>query len=96
VLTVVGHTPEGKRVLRGVFWFPHTHGIPLDIIVDLLTQHDCVVDWEDYYRTGRSEGVSARTLQTRIVQALQDAGQRTAAEMAETLFSAFEERLGVE
>lgn len=52
-----GVTPEGRRVMGGVFQFYETEGLPLDDILAALWDHNALPDWValvlDMTRAGR-------------------------------------------
>ena len=68
-----GRTPEGRLIVRNVFGFYETHGLPLDDIFAGLWRHNALPDWIDLYdamiRAGRP---AERTLQA-LIAAVNDA-----------------------
>jgi len=52
-----GVTPEGLKVMGGVFQFYETEGLPLDDILASLWEHNALPDWvalvQDMTRAGR-------------------------------------------
>jgi len=56
LLRVVGKTPDDKLVVRGVFRFYETHGLPLDMIVDKLDREGFMPDWLDFAKEAVKAG----------------------------------------
>lgn len=76
MLSVVGSTPDGARVLSGVYVFCATFGLPLDVTLSLLMQKGCVPSWEHYIVEGLNEGAKKSTLVSKIVSACSMCGLR--------------------
>lgn len=53
---VTGRTQDGKLVIGGVFRFVGEQGIPLDLIVSFLNEHNLMLDWLDFLRDSEKEG----------------------------------------
>lgn len=45
LLHQTGVTPEGRKVMGGVFAFYETHGLPLDDVMAQLWDRDALPDW---------------------------------------------------
>lgn len=54
--------------------FKHSEalGIPLDIIVDQIKEHDCVVDWLEFYKVSTDHGWNIKTTIDKIEYTLID------------------------
>ena len=46
---VSGKTEDGVRIIRGTFPFVNSIGLPLDVVVEYLRDHGCMMDWIDFY-----------------------------------------------
>lgn len=44
-----GKTEDGVRIIRGTFPFVNSIGLPLDVVVEYLRDHGCMMDWIDFY-----------------------------------------------
>ena len=71
-IDAVGQTPDGKRVMSGIFKVYNTIGLPLDVIVEALDQTGCVVDWEDFYVEARRCKMSHEAIMVRMEDAMSD------------------------
>lgn len=47
-LQISGKTEDGKFVIKNVFVYFDSRGIPLDIILEEIKERDFVVDWYDF------------------------------------------------
>lgn len=65
-------TPEGRRVMKNVYRFSGTHGLPLDFILQEFRQHNCVVDWLDYWEQACRE-MDPKAVHVRILTSLETA-----------------------
>lgn len=71
-LKISGKTIDGKPVVQGVFHVTSTHGIPLEVILDILTKRGMVIDWEDFIKNSLSNGGNPDTIRYRVETAVGD------------------------
>lgn len=71
---IVSITQDGKLVLSGkiVFQLCDTHGLPLPIIFDRLSQENYMVDWMDFYACARKAGWPHKTIIRKLNEAMLD------------------------
>lgn len=67
-----GTTPEGHPVYGGVFRFYETHGLPLDVVFDLIKQRGGYVDWLDYYLDARKAGMKHERIISKLDETISD------------------------
>lgn len=65
-MKIVGVTPDNKYVIDGVYKYVGTIGLPLDIVLEELKDHDLVVSWPHYCMDGLKEGASPRSIKAKI------------------------------
>ena len=51
-LRQTGITTDGKIVLSGAYEFTSTHGVPLELVLDVFKQSNAVLDIHDYLLSG--------------------------------------------
>lgn len=69
MLKVVGKTSDGRSVVRGVFRFYETEGVPLEVLLDFLHDHGMIPDWIAYVEEATGAGMAAG----RVLSALNEA-----------------------
>ena len=47
----LGITNNNVKVVTGAFQYFETRGIPLDIIITILNNHNMIIDWIDFYKS---------------------------------------------
>ena len=62
----VGITPEGKKVVSGVFRVFDTIGLPLDVIFDLCEQENLMPSWTHFYDDAIKEKTIYNRLETNV------------------------------
>lgn len=65
-------TPEGVRVVGGVFRFVDEQGIPLDLVVDRLRDRGLMVDWLAFLREAEEAGWPRERTVRRLREAVGD------------------------
>jgi len=55
-----------------VFTLLEQQGLPLDLVLDLLQQHNSIPDWIELYQTARLHGWNHRTIVSKLETALFD------------------------
>lgn len=69
MLKIVGKTPDGRLVVRGVFRFYETEGVPLEVLFDFLNGRRMIPDWIAYVEEATGAGMAA----SRVLSALNEA-----------------------
>lgn len=79
--TIIGETEDGFSVLNGEYIFLQydSHGIPLTIILDVLSEQKIVVDWIGFYKAGLKQNWNDATLLLRIKESITDTMGKEAA-----------------
>jgi hypothetical protein len=72
ILKLSGKTTEGGNVVSGVAFMTASHGVPLEIILQKLRQHNLTCDWEDYIAVCIKDGHNITTIRARILAAVGD------------------------
>ena len=67
---LVGVTTEGNPVLRGMFYFQGTVGLPLELVLFWLQQKNYVMDWEDWVFGAFKDGWNPKTIEARSSSAV--------------------------
>ena len=67
-----GITDDGRQVVSGVFELISTHGIPLDVVLEILDRHGMIVDWLEFYRRSLDEGWNPTTTFNKIEASVLD------------------------
>lgn len=65
-----GKTIDGQPVMAGVQILTGTHGVPLEVVIDLFKSRGWVVDWLDYIDGALKDGANPRTVRARILSAV--------------------------
>lgn len=53
--------------MGGVFSFVGTHGIPLEVVLEMMKQRGLVVSWPDYVRHAMKQGSKMRTVRAKVM-----------------------------
>ncbi len=72
MFTVTGRTSDGKTVVSGVYRFFETHGLPLDVVFDLLRGRDSVPDWTAFYREAQAAGMKHDRIIAKLSESISD------------------------
>ena len=64
-MVITGQTPEGKLVYD-IFKMVDTHGLPLEIVLDVLTEHNALPDWVAFYEGCFKQGMKPDRILLRI------------------------------
>lgn len=62
----VGVTPEGIKVVANTFKMFDAHGLPLDILLDLMKENNMIPDWKDFYDEASASGWKDKTIRNRV------------------------------
>lgn len=71
-LKVVGKTTDGKFVVEGMFRLVDTHGIPLEVVVDVINDHGLVPSWTDFYDRSIKAGWNPTSTYQKLVMVVGD------------------------
>ncbi len=56
--------------MSGVFSFVGTHGIPLEVVLEMMKSKGWVVSWPDYVRESMRQGSKMRTVRSRVMSSV--------------------------
>lgn len=68
----VGVTPEGVKVVANTFKIFDSHGLPLDIMLELMKENNMIPDWIDFCKEAMASGWKDKTIRNRVHTALID------------------------
>jgi hypothetical protein len=71
-IQISGKTIDGRLVLKGIFEFSSTTGLPLEMIIDQLTKQNMIIDWLDYYNKSIQSGIKKNRVIEKIRNAIGD------------------------
>lgn len=69
---VVGETTDGRKLVDGVWAMYETHGLPLDVIFDVLIQKESIPDWIALYKQMRESGMQHSRILSKLDEAISD------------------------
>lgn len=69
----VGVTVDGKPVVSGIFKMFETHGIPLDVLIGIVSDRGFVPCWRSFYKDARAAGMKHDRILSKLSEALSDA-----------------------
>jgi hypothetical protein len=72
LLNVTGKTTDGKKVVGGVYRFYETHGLPLNIIFQILLDQGSVPDWLDIYDAALAAGMKHKRILAKLEPDIDD------------------------
>jgi alanyl-tRNA synthetase len=72
LLQITGKTSEGMLIVKGVFPFVDTHGIPLEIVADKLHDNNMMPDWLDFWDAAIASKWSPTNTMLRMTEAIGD------------------------
>lgn len=67
-----GYISGYNSIMKGVFKYVGTYGLPLEVVIDKLKHYNITIDWMDYITDALNEGHNPRTIQARILEAAGD------------------------
>jgi hypothetical protein len=73
MLIQTGVTPEGKRVVSGVYRCFETIGVPLDVLFSILADRDAIPDWLSFYDEALKAGMKRDRILAKLEEAISDA-----------------------
>lgn len=68
----IGITTDGRPVVRHVFALIGTHGIPLEMVLELMKAKGLVVSWPYYVQDSLADGAKMRTIEARVFSAISE------------------------
>ena len=71
-LEIIGKTTDGQPVVKGIFKFFDTTGIPLFIVFDLCKQQNWLPSWIHFYNEAKGRGWSHKTIIDRLREGMED------------------------
>jgi hypothetical protein len=72
MIEVVGKTPDGRHVVKGVYNFYETHGMPLDVLFETLRSQGVIPDWLNFMLEAVGAGMSPERVISVLDQAITD------------------------
>jgi alanyl-tRNA synthetase len=57
MLTQVAITSDGKAVMDNVYKLCETHGLPVDVILSLMSERNMVPDWINFFQQAKANGM---------------------------------------
>lgn len=69
---IVGRTTDGRNVVTGVYRFFETHGLPLDVVLEILYKRDCIPDWAAFRREALLAGMKHSRIVARLHECISD------------------------
>lgn len=72
MIEVSGHTPDGRQVVRGVYSFYETNGMPLDALFETLRNQGMVPDWLSFMLEAVEAGMSPERVISMLDPAIAD------------------------
>jgi hypothetical protein len=69
---IVGYTVEGSPVVSGIFRFVETHGLPLEIVLDIFRERAFMPCWMSFHREATKAGMSHERIIAKLDPALVD------------------------
>lgn len=72
MLEVSGKTPDGKIVVRGVYRFYETMGLPLDVTLEYLRERKMIPDWPAFLLEAVEAGMSPERALSLLDSAISD------------------------
>ncbi len=67
-----GYIVGSHRIMRGMFKFVGTYGLPLEVVIDFLNKRNITIDWVDYCTDALKDGHNPSTIKARILEAVGD------------------------
>jgi len=72
MLETAGYTVDGKEVIKGIFKFYETVGLPLDFIIQHLKDKDCIPSWYDFVLEAREAGMKDIRIKAKLEEVILD------------------------
>lgn len=72
MIEIVGKTTDGKLVVSGAYKFFETHGLPLEVVFQLLQDHNAIPCWQSFYREAQTAGMKHDRILAKLEPAIAD------------------------
>jgi len=69
-------TPEGTRLISGVFKIVDTHGIPLSVAIQELKDKGFMVNWINFYNEAIEHGWTEKRTYSTMVSAVEESYEK--------------------
>ena len=56
MIEIAGYTVDGKPVVRGLYQFRATYGMPIDVLLERCRKHNIVPDWLYLFQETHKQG----------------------------------------
>jgi alanyl-tRNA synthetase len=67
-----GITTDNKICVSNVYRFYETEGLPLEVIFDLLKNHNMIPDWIEFVKEASAAGMTKRSILSKLEEAILD------------------------
>ena len=68
----MGATEDGGPVMADVFYLVGTHGIPLEVVLELMKARGMLVSWPLYVEDAMKDGAKLNTVRARAFSAVRE------------------------
>ena len=72
MIELAGKTQDGKRVVKGIYRFHETTGVPLDVLLEGIRDQGCLPDWEAFVVEAVEAGMSVKRAIAKLEPCLVD------------------------
>lgn len=72
ILRPISKTPEDIIIVKGVFDFVGTYGVPIEITLDILKENNTMPDWIDYVDSAVKQGAKFSRVRLQLSNAVLD------------------------
>lgn len=72
ILVIDGVTTDGKYVVKGIYKFYETHGVPLADILNFLIKNNLVVNWLEFCRDALNK-IKSKKAKNKIASLIKEA-----------------------
>ena len=72
LLTVVGVTEDGSKVVSGIFRMFDTVGLPMDVVLDVCRNSGFIPSWTHFYTEAIAAGWKPKTVYNRLMDNISD------------------------
>lgn len=81
MLEVTGQTADGRKVVRGVYDFYQTNGVPLDVLFETLQDRGVIPDWMSFMLEAIEAGMKPARIISMLDPAIADSFGSTVRDM---------------
>jgi len=72
MLEVAGYSEDGKQVIKGIFSFYETVGLPLDFVIQHIKDNDAIPSWYDFVLEARAAGMKDSRIKSKLEEVILD------------------------